>query len=291
MRWALLVTILLPQFGYCQPTIPSNRWNAPQGGSELLRRSNDQLLFGDSVLTNDHRLKHEYVGLSGIVVSLRGDTTLASIAQYNEGRRSGTWYTLDGPERVTEVVEYASNNSHRSYWYDNEGLLSYYCEMTKCHDDTFDRIFGGWCPGTCWSLDSDKHVTYKIEQTSPDDQSRTWYYPNGQKAERTAHGRSTGIVEQWCPRGKRVGYMTIVSDSAHNAIRKGSLLMWSKSEYSYFIYRANGDVHMLRALHQLRWQRFTEKEYSDRDKELQLEGIVFDDPKRPVSLPCAVRRW
>lgn len=290
MRWLLLLPF--PAALHAQePQIPEHRWWAPSSAEALALLSCDRGTFSDTVFTGSHRLKPAYEKLSGIVFRMHGDTTLASLEQYAAGRRSGTWYTLDLHERVTELTEYAPDTTHRSYWYDEHGRLTYYCAMDGCPDDICDRIFGGWCPGSCWSFDPLGRVTYFIDTPTAEEQTIIHYYPNGQMAERRWHSRAEGRIEQWCPRGERIAHCSIVADrKTGTSVRRGTLIQWSIADHSYYLVRLKNERTSLRRIPGGRWRTYAPAEYAAVDKRSRLRNVIFGDPERPAELPCGLPR-
>lgn len=290
MRTAFLPSLLISALGICQPPVPPARWFAPSVSEVRSSLAHGQVIYGDTVY-NGQRLKAAYATLSGTVLSMRSDSVIHTISHFSNGRRSGWWYTLDVEERVTEATEYALDTTRQCFWYDEQGRLTYYCATKTCADDTFDRIFGGGCPGTCWTLDSARHVTHMPFEDTTGYFETVEYYPNGQAAQRNSHDRSTGRIEQWCPKGKRIGMVETVKDSATAEPRlQGTLIEWSVMEYAYYATTITKDHWKLKKLPKGRWRSYTDKEYHELEVELDLRQIKFNDPKRQAVLPCSLRR-
>ncbi len=168
---------------------------------------------------------------TGVLYTTRGDSALASVEEYQDGCPVGSWYSLDAMEQVTEVTDYAWDDTHRSYWYDAHGRLTYYCAMNTSTPAGFDRIFGGNTPGACWAFDSLGVLTYHQEYRETGEQTMIHYYPNGRMAERRWHSDTEGTVEQWCPTGKRIGYCRMArGEQSETPVVQGHVVLWSTAE-------------------------------------------------------------
>lgn len=291
MRYSFLLIHLASSTAYCQPTIPPQRLFAPTSEEALSALSCGDGVVADSVYDRGYRLKPAYADLSGIVYSARGDSSITEVAQFTNGKRSGTWYMLDLGESVTEVYEYPSIDSERIYRYDEHGRLAEYCAMMGHQDDLFDRIFGGGGLGTCWSFDPIGRVMHKNHQDTTGYFETVQYYPSGQPAERKSHDRSSSRIEQWCPKGKRVGYLETTNDTgtAHPRMQ-GTLILWSVMDYAYYAVKRTKYHRKLKKLPMGRWRSYTDKEYFGTEANLKLGWVEFNDPERPAELPCSLPR-
>jgi len=291
MSSSFLLFHLTSYTAYCQPTIPPLRWFAPTSEEAFSALSCGDGVVADSVYQRGHRFKPSYVDLSGILYSTRGDSSIAEVAQFTNGKRSGTWYVLDVRERVTEVYEYAEVDSERIYRYDEQGRLEEHCSMMGHADDSFDRIFGGGGLGTCWSFDSIGRVTHKILEDTTGYFETVQYYPNGQPAQRKSHDRSSSRIEQWCPKGKRIAFAKTEKDSVAAEPRmQGTLILWSVMDYAYYAVKRTKDHCKLKKLPMGRWRSYTDKEYLGTEANLKLGWVEFIDQQRPAELPCSLRR-
>lgn len=288
MRSSFLLFHLASCTAYCQPTITPHRWFAPTSDEAFSALSCGDGALADSVYQSGHRLKPSYGNLSGIVYSTSRDSSIAEVAQFTNGKRSGTWYVLDVRERVTEVYEYAEIDSERIYRYDEQGRLEEHCFMMGHQDDSFDRIFGGSGLGTCWSFDSIGRVTHKNSQDTTGYFEIVQYYPNGQSAQRKSHDRSSSRIEQWCPKGKRIGFSENVKDGVTGEPRmQGTLILWSVMDYACYAVTRNTDHWELKKLPKGRSRSYADEEYLEIESRLKLGWIEFNDPERPAELPCS----
>jgi YD repeat-containing protein len=289
MRALFLSFVFVSVCGVCQPPVPPARWFAPNVTELRSGLDQGQAIYGDTVYQYGQRLKIAHTALSGTVLSMYGDSTLHTVSQYTNGRHSGTWYALDALGHVTEIIEYTPDNTRHSYWYDPQGRLTYSCTTTNCADDSFDRVFGGGCPGTCWNVDSARHVTHMLREDTTGYSETVEYYPNGQPAQRKSHDLSSTRIEQWCPKGKRIGFVENVQDSATAELRmEGTIILWSVRDYAYYACKRTKTNWQLKELQKGRLRTYTEEEYAARESELNLKWIVFNDPKRPAVLPCSL---
>jgi hypothetical protein len=242
------------------------------------------------VYQRGHYLKPLHAHLSGVVFTASGDSVIVEVAQFTNGKRSGTWYKLDKHEHVTAVFEYPQDGSEWVYRYDKNGRLDEYCRMIEYHDEYFYRIFGGGAYGTCWSFDSLRQVRHRTHEDTTGYFERVHYYPNGQPAERTSHDRTSGRLEQWCPTGKRVGLMTTSAISETEMAMFGTFILWSVMDHAYYAIDRTKGRWKLRELPNGRWRSYSDQEYVARDAQLKLQRIEYNDPDRPVALPCSLRK-
>lgn len=286
MRWWFLLpfpTAVMAQ----APEVPPDRTYAPSTEEATSKLSCGWGTHHVNEVMSGSRLKPAYADLTGLVYSTHGDSTLASLQQYTRGRRSGTWYTLNALGRVTEVVDHFPDSSRWTYWYDELGRLSEFCHMIKCADDAFERIFGGGGPGHCSVLDKELRLVQSYGTDTSGLFVRSWYYPNGQLVARNASTDSTSIHEQWCPSGKRIGFLQVMSNGSSTVTSmNGRIVLWSVSEHAYYVHAVRAGQHKLRRLPWGRWRRYDERTIRERDEELQLRSVVYSDPDRPVELPC-----
>ena len=271
-----------------QMAMTPERWSAPLIAEVDSAVRSATFVYGDTVTSGDRRLKREHRQLTGVVVSLRMDSTLHIVQQYQDGRRSGKWYTLDIIGQVSELVDYDPDGFHRTYRYGASGALKEYCQMYGCKDDVFDRIFGGWCPGTCTAYDTLRRVT-STRTVHPDgSQIETSYYPDGQMAHRRDLGSiATNYIEQWCPSGKRVGQWRILRDSKGLEPQiRGTAVMWSGSEGCYYLVKSYGRGSKLRSIPEGKWSICTAKQSKEVWSKLKLDEVDIHDAEQPRALPC-----
>lgn len=289
MRWWLLLPFPITVLAQA-PEVPLSRKWAPTAEAVDALSCGWGMHHADEVMIGTH-LKPAYADLSGVVYSTHGDSTLASVRHYSRGRRSGTWYTLDAHERVTEVVDYFPDSSQRTYWYDEQGLLKQFCHMITRADDAFDRIFGGGCPGQCWVLDKEQRLVQSYGTDTSGLFAHSWYYQDGRLAARTTSTEGTSIREQWCPSGKRIGFLQVKSNGSSSVISMdGRGVQWSVADHAYYLHALRDGKHKLRKLPWGRWHRYDEQMMRERDRELRLQDVVYNDPERPVRLPCHLPR-
>lgn len=290
MRWWLLLPFPITVLAQA-PEVPQDRKWAPSAEQAMAALSCGWDTHHVNEVMSGSRLKPAYADITGVVYSTHGDSTLASVGSYTQGRRSGAWYTLDARERVAQVVDYFPDSSQLTYWYDELGRLTEFCHGQYFAEDTFDRIFGGGGPGQCWVLDKEQRLVQSYGTDPQDRLVRTWYYPTGQLAARIISNDTAYTSEQWCPSGKRIGFLKVVSDGASSVINMdGRLVLWSVADQAYYLQAVRGGRHKLRKLPWGRWRRYGEREALERQKELRLQDVTYDDPERPVHLPCHLPR-
>lgn len=290
MRWWLLLPFPITVLAQAPEVSLSRKW-APSAEEAMGALSCGRGTYHVNEVMNGSRLKPEYANLTGVVYSTHSDSTVASVRPYTQGRRSGTWYALDALGRVTEVVDHFPDSSRRTYWYDELGRLSEFCHMIKCADDAFERIFGGGGPGHCWVLDKELRLVQSYGTDTSGRLVRTWYYPTGQLAARIVSNDSAYTSEQWCPSGKRIARLSLSSSGQPpEIVAEGTRVLWSVADQAYYLQAVRGGRHKLRKLPWGRWHSYDEQTFRKRDEELRLQDVVYDDPERPVHLPCHLPR-
>lgn len=244
-----------------------------------------------SLKTNTYGWRLYLQRYSGVLYATRGDSTLAGVEQYNDGCPAGSWYSLDAIEQVTKVTDYAADNTHRSYWYDAHGRLTYSCQMSTSTPAGFDRIFGGNQEGACWAFDSLGRLSFSQVVRADGEQTMIDFYPNGQMAERRWHSDTAATVEQWCPAGKRIGYTRMGTEGrSGTALYVGQLMQWSVAEYSYYLVRMRNERISIRRIPGGLWKRYTKEEYRAIDQKLGLRQVLFNEAWKPAELPCRLPR-
>lgn len=108
-------------------------------------------------------------------------------------------------------------------------------------------------------------------------------------AERRWHSRNAGRIEQWCRNGKRIA-ISQVESKGDDIEHDGNIILWSVAEYSYYMVEFVGEKVRMRSLPRGRWESYSKAASRDAEKRLQLEQIKYHDPKRPVELPCNLKR-
>lgn len=290
MRWWLLLPFPITVLAQA-PEVPQDRKWAPSAEQAMADLNCGWSTHHVNEVMSGSGLKPEYANLTGVVYHTHGDSTVASVGPYTQGRRSGAWYTLDARERVTQVVDYFPDSTQWTYWYDELGRLTEFCHGQYYAEDTFDRIFGGGGPGRCWVLDTEQRLVQSYGTDTNNGFERCWYYPDGRLAARDAASNRTSIHEQWCPSGKRIGFLQVVSDGSSSVISMdGRLVLWSVADQAYYLQAVKGGRYKLRKLPWGRWHSYDEQTLRKRDEELRLQYVVYDDPERPVHLPCHLPR-
>lgn len=286
MRWWFLLpfpTAVMAQ----APEVPPDRTYVPSAEVAISMLSCESGAHHVNKVMSGQRVNPAFSDLTCVVYTTRADSTLDSVGEYRRGRPSGTWYTFDAHERVTKVVDYLPDSTQWTYWYELEGRLTSFCHVTNCPDVVFDRIFGGGCPGQCWVLDKEQRLVQSYGTDTSGLFVQTWYYPDGQLAARTTSTDGTSIQEQWCPSGKRIGFLQVTSNGSSTVTSmNGRIVLWSVSEHAYYVHAVRAGQHKLRRLPWGRWRRYDERTIRERDEELQLRSVVYSDPDRPVELPC-----
>lgn len=257
----------------------------PQTVLDMLDKS--LRVHGDSAM-DDLGLGPEDPHLTGVVLGFHENGALHWSKQFRDGVAEGVWYWFRANGMLSDVEECHPDGGYTSLSYDETGSLTERCEIDTCPEERFNRIFGGDCPGTCWTYDASGRVEHMRSVDQEYDMLEEWYYANGQPLCRKTVRGNDETYEQWCPTGKRVGFLANRTGSDRTG-PTGALIAYSPTEQRYYrLQFKKGEIRISRSRRwHGRWMTIHEANNQEKRPKLNIPG-VGEPQVHP--LPCGFRK-